>query len=118
MARVDLEKLAELEKAATPGKWECYEQRYKDKYLIGVRAGQRLFDYVQATYSKLSPAREDLKLCVFLRNNAKQIIRELEAAREVVLAAKEGMKFALDPSTPRFDCFMAGSLNKYDEVCK
>lgn len=98
---IDLDEFKKLDKAATQ-KWSLKFTNYRDG---GLDLRER--EIVGANFGSLYPLSEpegkaadaDYELAVFLRNNAKQIIRELEASRAMAEALRWYEQAEYDSST-------------------
>ena len=111
---VDIEALEKLEAKALPGPWlwERADCKTKSNVMYTTRAGFH-FDLIERDCGVYGP---DVKTCEFImamRNNFRSLVRELEAARELIdaLGTRELGGF-LDWHKIRL------ASAHYDEVCR
>ena len=111
---VDIEALEKLEAKALPGPWlwERADCKTKSNVMYTTRAGFH-FDLIERDCGVYGP---DVKTCEFImamRNNFRSLVRELEAARDVVRAVREFQTYceSEDPDLNR-------ALRYYDEVIR
>ena len=97
MEKVDLDDLERLEKAATPGPWEFFDNPTDTGLIAGCHSvspsqdATLVFSCASNFYGSLSPKRDDRDLIAALRNAAPHLIaraREAERLEETLTALK------------------------------